>query len=232
MKKLGLTWCCFSGLLLSAQITEISDKPLDVAVYLVNLNNPKYDRIEGSPYLYPGFSPAKINGSKETKFVRFNAVDNNIEVRQSEAKVILLSKTDQYNIALLDGSAKEYQTLAYTDEKNEPESTFFELIHKGEDYNLYLKERIKLIRGVKQAQAYSDQKPDRFQKVEDHFYVSNFKSSSSELLLIPSKKKEFYRLFETRLNEMQKYIKKEKLSIDQVKDLIAILDHYWSIHKG
>lgn len=232
MKNLCLICFYLYGLPASAQITEISDKPLDVAIYLVNLNNPKYEKIEGSPYLNPGFSPAKINGSKETKFVRFNPVDNNIEIRQSEDKVIILSNSDQYNIILLDGSAKEYQTLLYIDDKNDSVSTFFELINKGGDYNLYLKERIKLIRGVKGAQGYSDSKPDRFLKVDDHFYVSHFGSFSKGLRLVPTKKKEFYKLFETHSNEMEKYIKKEKLAIDQVNDLMAILDHYESIHKG
>lgn len=51
-----------------------------------------------------------------TYFVRFNAVENNIEFRGENDVIMTLPKSDVYEIKLLDGSNKEYETHSFKDE--------------------------------------------------------------------------------------------------------------------
>ncbi len=225
--KLTVFAICLVTSMVFSQTQEIRDQPLDQVAYNVNSKNPKYESVEGSPYLNAAFLPAKINGSKQTKLVRFNAVDNAIEVMIDSTKVLTLKMSDSYTIKLLDGSNKEYQNLGYKNDEGKFDRSFFELVHSRNNYGLYLKERIKYIESVKNKNPYQEDSSAKFLKVRDVFYINNFLSLSPELIEIPKKKKQFINLFKDRSIEIQKFIKKEKLDNEDMNDLVKIFDYYF-----
>ena len=225
--KLALFVICLITSVGFSQTQEIRDQPLDQVAYLVNSKNPKYESVEGSPYLNVAFLPAKINGSKQTKLVRFNVVDNAIEVMIDSTKVLILKKSDSNTIKLLDGSNKEYQSLSYKNDAGSNDKSFFELVHSRNNYRLYLKERIKYIESVKNKSPYQEDSSAKFLKVRDVFYITNFLSSSPDLIEIPKKKKQFINLFKDRSLGIQKFIKKEKLDHEDMNDLVEIFDYYF-----
>ncbi len=225
--KLTVFVICLITSVVFSQTQEIRDQPLDQVAYLVNSKNPKYASVEGSPYLNVAFSPAKINGSKQTKLVRFNAVDNAIEVKIDSTKILTLKKSESYTIKLLDPSSKEYQTHTFKNDEGRNDNSFFELVHSRNNYRLYLKERIKYIEPVKNKNPYQEDSSAKFLKVRDVFYINNFLSLSPELIEIPKKKKQFINLFKDRSSGIQKFIKKEKLDNEDLNDIVKIFDYYF-----
>ncbi len=229
MCKLILFILCFSTLPLSAQVQEVSNATLDRVGDFVRFNNPKYDNTEGSPYLNGVFTPAKINDSKETKFVRFNVVENRIEVKVDESRALRLVYSDFYQIKLLNGSDKIYETHSYLNDKGDPEITFFELIHEDGKFRLFLKERIKYIhKPDTKKTGYNEEKSAKFLKVRDVYYLENMVKPSKNLVAIPRKKKNLSILFNDRTKSMEKFIKDGKLGLDEKNHLIAIFNFYFS----
>lgn len=117
--------------------------------YPANMYKTKYDTPEGTPYLYEGFKPAKINDIQETQLVRFNAVEGNVEVVISDTKVVVLDNSKLYNISLLEDSGKVYSTLKYADARGNESYSFFELLDSTVYYKIYLKERKSFIKRLK-----------------------------------------------------------------------------------
>jgi hypothetical protein len=226
MKKIVQIYHILFVTLLCAQIQNVSGDIMDTSAYLESLTNPIYDKIEGSPYLQETFIPARINGGEETKFVRFNAFDNAIEINLGNGQMMILDKRTTYLIDVLDGSNRIYQTLSYRNDEDEIGMGFFERIHLDGKFALYLKERVKLVRGVKDQQAYGGEKPDEFLKVNDIYFISNFRSKTPDLLEVPRKRKDFFRFFPNREKEIVKFVKQEKLDVNLPQDIVTIFEYF------
>jgi len=194
--------------------------------YDANLYGNNYNSIEGSPYLDSEFKPAKINEISETKFVRFNAFEGKIEVKEKSG-VIVLSDSDSYVITLQDGSNKIYETRNYEDEFGNSQVSFFELLKDHKNYRLYLKQDITLTKAVK-AEGYAKAEPAKFKGPLDTFYVLDFIGNSQKLLPIPYRMKSFLTIFPQKHKALKSFIKEHKLKTRNAEDLIKIFDYYFS----
>ncbi len=194
--------------------------------YDANLYKTKCQTTTGSPYLSEDFIPAKINDITKTKLVRFDAVSGNLEVLLSEGKVVALDNNTPYRISLLDGSNRLYKTLKFMDAKNQIKASFFEVLDSTKHFQLYLKENKKFFKKVK-AQGYADEKPAQFKKTRNGYYVTDFVNQSGKLLLIPQKMKTFPAFFGKVEKSIKKFIKDNKLKIDNQKDLSRIFQFYF-----
>lgn len=194
--------------------------------YPSNMYKTKYNAPEGSPYLYEGFKAAKINAIKESQLVRFDAVEGNVEVMINETKVVVLDNSKPYNITLLDDSGKVYSTLKYTDLKGNEKASFFELLDSTSNYKIYLKEKKRFFKKVK-AQGYADEEPAKFKKVGSEFYIKDAKNRSDRLMLIPQKMSSFTAFFQDDAKSIKKFIKENKLKIDNPDDLVKIFNYYY-----
>ncbi|MGB5378031.1 hypothetical protein [Muriicola sp.] len=222
-KKLLLILLAFAQLGVFSQ--QLRNKYGDV-YYDANLYDNNYESIEGSPYLDPEFKPAKINELNETKFVRFNAFEGKIEVKEKNG-VIVLSDSDSYVISLQDGSNKIYETRTFKDESGNSQVSFFELLKEQPHYKLYLKESITLTKEVK-AQGYAKAEPAKFKRAVDTFYVSDFMDNSRELLIIPYRMKGLLAMFPQKQKVLKSFTKEHKLKTRNAEDLIKIFDYYFS----
>lgn len=213
-----------------SQALEGFNQAMEDDINVINASMNQYVAMEGSPYLNNKFLPAKFGDSQETKLVRFNVVENVIEVMVNEAKVLKLRQSEPYNIQMIDGSKKKYETHTFLNEKDNLDWTFFELIHSNTHFNLYLKERIKFIEGKKNA-GYEEDTPSKFLKVDDIYYLTNFKKEGGELVALPRKKKKFVSFFGKKSKLVQNYMKSEDIDFRSASGLGKILELYFSEHK-
>ncbi len=84
-KKIALLLSLLS-LSLSGQIHQDRNGDIDELVFYISTVNTEYDKAEGSRYLNATFVPARINGLTETQFIRFNVVENTIELKKNDGK--------------------------------------------------------------------------------------------------------------------------------------------------
>lgn len=226
MKAILFACLILISLNVSAQIVSVRDNTIDVeTLFLGEVNKNEYNSADGSPYISNTFVPAKINDLKKTQFIRFNVVDQIVEVKTKENKAVMLDLTHDYQIKMLDGSNKQYATATYY-LKGKSRKSFFEIVKQTESYILYKQERRKFIKEQK-AEGYQDKTPARFVDVNPMYFVSDFKKESGHLLELPAKKKKFTSFFGSRSKAMGQFIKKEKLNSTKEEDLIAIFDFYF-----
>lgn len=228
MKKISLTlFLVLIGSCVFAQIQQLNNGTLNELVFFVGTNNKKYDEdSEGSRYLNESFLPARINDIKETQLVRFNVVENAIEIKDSNGKVLTLSNSYEYSIKFLDGSKKVYETHAFLNENSTTSISFFEKIHATEKFALFLKERIIYIPGKKSTSSYEQDISGKFKKGRTLFYITDLASQSTALLEVPKKRKNLSRLFKKQTKTLEMHMKKKALKLDRKEDLIKIVNFY------
>ncbi|RKN81070.1 hypothetical protein [Ulvibacterium marinum] len=212
-------------------VAQIDSGSNQVDMELASFVNPRpeYDNSEGSRYLFEDFTPAKINDSQKTHLVRFDVVENTIEIQKSETKIISLPKDQEYTIELLNGSNKIYRTLSYNDKKGDLKITFFEEIKKTHHYTLYSKEQIFYVPPKETKVHYEESKYGKFIEGRTKYYFVEHSPESSRLIEIPKKKKTLINLFGKYSSPMAQFIKKEKIKIEEEEDAFKILDHYFKL---
>ncbi|AXT20069.1 hypothetical protein D7030_02815 [Flavobacteriaceae bacterium AU392] len=184
--------------------------------------NKSYDLPEeaiGTPYVDNEFSFAKINKSKEFYLVRYNAYQDVMEVKKNEkTKIITLDNNKDYVISLND---KEYITRTFAS----GERGIVHIIWDDIDHALFQKENVKLTPATKAKTSYHTSIKAKYSEISNEYYMD---FGNKSLIKVPKNKKKFYALFSNSAKNVQQFVKKEKLKIDNKEDLIKIVKYYFS----
>lgn len=225
-----LTLCIYSTIMYGqANVTVRQNGPNTELYFNTTVKAPTYDEVIGSPYLYDEFVPAKVNEIEMTHFIRFNVFDNNIEFKGDNGIVYSMIKPNDYNIKLMDGSNKVYETHDFDDGKKEGGNTFFERIFTNGKFGIYLKEMIDYTPVKLAKNSFEANRPAKFKKTNGTYYFIDFDADADVLIKLPNKEKHFLKLFNGHATDVKNFIKKEGLYIEKEKDLIHILDYYFTL---
>ncbi len=228
MRKIKYTFFCLlfcAPLFIIAQeVLEIKGNILEIGIF-TDIKNSKYKEIAGTPYENIDFIPARINEIKKAQFIRINIVDQIVEVKTKHDKVIMLDLKYDFKIQLLDGSNKIYHTATFIDSGSRVKS-FFEVIKQTERYTLYKQERKKYFRAQKEG-SYQKKLPARFEDQEPVYFISDYKKASKSVIIIPKKRKKFMSFFGKSGQQINEYMKRNKLSRKDAGDLIQIFDFFF-----
>ena len=205
---------------------QLRNEEFGTVYYEPNFYKTKYKAPEGSPYLNEVFTAARINDRDETHFVRFDAVEGVVEIQMTQDRVIVLDNSIPYTITLLNGNDQVYETHEYINPKGDKVSTFLRVVHRSENYTLFVRENKKYFKEVK-AQGYAAAEPAVFKKTQDQFYIMDKRKTSGSVVPLPGNSKGFREFFENDAGRIKSYIKTNKLSISQSEDLVAIFDYYF-----
>lgn len=227
MKKIFIPLVLFVVIHGYSQINQQYNDSFNELAFFVETNNSVFDNAQGSRYLKEEFAPAKINDLEKVYPVRFNVVMNTIEVKRPDGTVLSLDKSTKHVVRLLDGSYKVYEDNFYIDDNGNKRRTFFEKIHKGDGYELFIKENIKFFPKKPSKSSYEPEVPAKFLKQKDKYYVKNLNSDSETLIKVPAKKKLFLKLFDENSDSFKSFYKKSKLKLDNKNDIIKIMDVYF-----
>lgn len=189
-----------------------------------NMYMQTYGVQDGSPYLNVEFVPARINEKEKTNLVRFNAYEGKVEVLIEANKAIELSQKEPFKIELLDGTNKKFITTKYRNPKGKVAHSFFQVLHEGEGYTLYFKERVNYFKESK-AQGYKSAKPARFEEVRAHFYLGTKSGIDEVLTYLPSKSNKLAKVFSKKNGAtIKSFVKKENSNLYSKEGLIQVLD--------
>ncbi|AXT20068.1 hypothetical protein D7030_02810 [Flavobacteriaceae bacterium AU392] len=173
----------------------------------------------GTPYVNEEFSFAKINNSKELYLVRYNAHQDVMEVKKGEnTEIIVLDNEKNYVISM---NGKEYITTAF----DNGERGIAHIVWEDTDHALFQKENVKFSPATKAKTSYEASTKAKYSEITNSYYVD---FGNGSLVQVPKKKKKFYALFSDNTKNVQQFVKKEKLKIDNKEDLIKILNFYFS----
>lgn len=206
---------------IQAQNTGISSGQRRINVDFVSVR--PIEKAEGSPFISENFLPAKINNSKESYAVRYNAAQDEMQIKGENSETLLLDKNKEYIVKLSDGSNKLYQTVSYADGTRGYAISIWTDANKN---GLFIKEKIKFSPEKAPKSSYDQGSPAKYSRVKDAFYMRN--GENSALSQLSSNKKKFYAAFKGKEKEVQGFVKKEKLKINKKEDLMKIMLFYFS----
>jgi hypothetical protein len=176
---------------------------------------------DGSPYIDENFAAARITQYKDKIFsARYNAYNNQMEVKIEDDKVIALDKNGDFEVIFI-ANDKIYRTVNYFTEENTSKKAFLVVLSDNAKYTLFKKERIKFYDKVEAASSYEKAKPAKFQREDDVYYIKK----DGKTVYLPQKKKDFLKSFPKQENELKSYLKKEKLNPKNEDELITIVEY-------
>ena len=183
-------------------------------------NTKAYDDIKGSPFINDEFKKANISLEPDLLFyIKYNAFVDQMEVMGKNKTSFALNKSIDNVIVNFLEDKKTYQVFSHL-ENDVATNRFFNVLNPNAKTLLLKKEEITLKEKQPAKTTYEKDKPARFAKSPDSYYIKYpNKLTATEL---PSNKKEFAKKFPNIENKILEYIKSEKIKLSKEADLINL----------
>jgi len=178
---------------------------------------------EGSPYINREFEPAKISVLEDIVcYVRYNAVNEEIEVQGTNEKAYALNKYRKDIKVEFISPKKIYQNFIYLNENGEKSFAYFvHISNSNSNIKLLKKENIKFFKERVAITTYDTPKPAKFERLEDKYFI---KINDQNVILLPKNKKKLAELFPDHEKEVLSFIKKERLKLNKEEDLTKLFN--------
>ncbi len=178
----------------------------------------RYINVKGAPYLTDFFVPATIYPDDDLFFVKYNAVDDEIEVKLSATKTIILDNSFKKYTIVFKESKETFVTLN-EEGKNNP--SYFIEVNKTDNVSLYKRKTKNFIQATKATDNYSKDKPARFSELEEVFYIQL--TPDGPVKEVSKKKKTFLKMFQNNQNDVKNFIGKNKIKLNKEEDLVKLI---------
>lgn len=219
--KYGLSllfWVCALGIVMAQDVTpKVIGQINDNLMAQKNRGEKYYSLtgVEGSPYMQDSFVPATLYPDNKPYLVRYNAVDDEIEVQLAPGKVLALDNARRDYQVVLKDTALTYVTL-HAD--GVPMPGFFISVWKKDNVALFKKQRKKFFEGRLATDNFSKNTPARFSHPEDIFYVRL--EEGGPLVELPTKKNSFADLWGKDATEIKKFLSKNHIDLREETDVV------------
>lgn len=164
----------------------------------------------GSQYYIENFSAARIDGSNEISSVRYNAYNDELEVKVGEEIKILQPKENQV-ITLTNGKAA-YEYVQYVNEDKNTNQNYLVIVSNQPKVKIYKKEKITLEPEKQPTGGYQKYKAPAYKKEDAEYYI---KMNDGQATWFKNKSKDVARLVPGKENEIKEYIKKNKIDVSE-----------------
>ena len=194
----------------------------------LGLTENEYKNLKGSPYANKEFLLSKIYKGKELVFdeiyLRYNAFSDEIEIRNSEENGKIsygaLIKNSNDLIKIFN---KVYVFVLL--ENSNTKGKYYEILSEQKLFDLYKKTTIKFHQPVAAKTSYDKDKPAEFKHTHTYYLVDK-KGGFNEL---PSNKNKLLNELSKENKEVKDFAKKNKLDLEEGKDLIRLVSYYNSM---
>lgn len=201
----------------SQQLMNILDPSGTSSLERSRLENKKKN-IAGSPFDEEKYMPAKISGVNETAMVRYNAYSDQIEV-EVEDKSYFLPKKDEYNIITFIGTDKIISLKSYIDSKGINTYGYLFEIASNPNSKVFVKKQVVLTPEKEPISSYDSYVPAKYNKAIDEYYFEH----KGQIKLMAKSKKDLINMFPNKKTEIQSYLKENKVSFKDEKDIIKLV---------
>jgi hypothetical protein len=180
------------------------------------VNNERYEKVQGFPYVTQTFMLGYIGISKQNLLFRYNNEADNIEVKFDEEKVYILTKEEKFGSVLI--GQNNYVLLNYTNLNGE--SVYGYLIEKNKGaVSLMKRERIIIKKEKKVETSYDTYEPPKFVRGNDEYYL---KLKDNSIVPFPKNKKGVLDLFPTQKQAIEDFIKANKTSFSTESSMMQL----------
>ncbi|MFP2997062.1 hypothetical protein ABN763_14190 [Spongiivirga sp. MCCC 1A20706] len=187
-------------------------------VEFITLRPSNKDGVKGTPYIHSDFLPASIQGFKGSYLVRYNASEEQMEVKVGAGvKVVPVSNVKSVKIK---STGETYIPMgeAYG-------NAFGRVVWESADGNMLLaRDVIGFQEEQKAKNGYGNDKPAKFLKSRSSYYL---KTKGELVQKLPEKKKRFFNVFSDKKDDIAQLVKKRKFKLDDENDLKQIVAYYY-----
>lgn len=168
-------------------------------------------------YLTESYDSGYVDDFKELASLRYNIYEDEMEFVKGET-IYFLKKEIGRRVQFSNLTTDLYKVYELNDK-----AQFF-LVHMEGKNSLLAKQSIKFIEAKKSRSTYANSsKLANFKRKKDKLYLVK---NDSDLIEIPTKKKKFYSIFDSKANSIKAYMEENKLGHKKVKDLKKIITYY------
>ncbi|WP_299884586.1 hypothetical protein [uncultured Lacinutrix sp.] len=214
------------GLILALPVTNVSGQQISAQVLestiLVNKasTNNSRNNVKGSPYLNDTFTAATIKPLNKTYLVRYNAVDDEMEVQQNSKLLILNNNVKDY-VIIYNNTGK---TLKVFENFKNKKNGFYVVLKETPNISLYRKDKKVYVKGKQSSHASLPDSPNEYKSSDSKYYIK-INSLGESVRNIPKNKKKFAALFpKDSQKEIITMLKKNKIKLSRENDLIKLMD--------
>lgn len=180
-------------------------------------NNPG-ENISGSPFTTDDFVLGTVIGYKTNFLLRYDTFNDQMLVKRKDGNIVIINKEAGTKVTFDDGT--KYAVFDYTFDGTS-KNGYLEVLLENSAISLLKKEVIKFVPAQKPASGYDRPKPPMFKKSRDQYFVLNKKG---EINLV-GKKKDILILFPDIKNDIESFIRSNKIKLTKEKDLIKLVEH-------
>ena len=180
------------------------------------VNNP-YAKFKGSPFLTADFNSGQIklnNGKTYEGLLRYDIYTDQIEFKTADDNIYAVENPEVLGKITINS----LQFISFSEIEGSSLSGIYEVLADGE-YLLIEKHKVELKDPVA-AKPYVEAKPASFSTRKSKFFILNLEGEFIEI----NNKKDLLTLNTQKSNEVEKFIKKNKIKISKKKDLIKFVD--------
>lgn len=183
--------------------------------------------IEGSPYLEKEFVSGFIYNDSQKQYygfqLRYNVYNDEIEIHNIEDNsVSALLKNPDYSCTMHN---RHFKYIQFNTTNAIGADGYFIELNKGK-MKLLMKYNCKYSSGKPSLNSIVESIPPSF-KISKKYYVQE----DDSIILLPTRKKKILELFDNYDNEVDSYIKKNKLNVKEERDITRIISYYNSIQE-
>jgi hypothetical protein len=180
--------------------------------------------VKGSPYENKNFQLGKAvnseTGNPQNYYLRYNVYNDVFELKKgkNDTKTGGLIKSENIYVSI---NNREYHYKKYLDSHSNTKEGYFILLKKGNKSSLYLKKTKDFKDKVMPKDSFEKEKPAAFIDNNPAYYLQK----GDVLVSISSRKKKFLEQYPDISKKLGKYIKSEKISLKNEKDVIKLFTY-------
>lgn len=178
------------------------------------VNLPK--ETKGSQYFQEKFMYAFVDGMEKPHKMRYNAFFDEMEF-EMDGVTYDLDKS-QYKSVNFDDLNKKYVIVDYLDGNKMKMGYLIELVGSSK-YSLYKREKMEFIEAKKSGTGFGIDSPPQYKPKKEEYFM---KTSDGSIVSVPSSKGKMADLFGGDAKSASKFIKENKVSLSNEKDLKAL----------
>jgi hypothetical protein len=175
--------------------------------------------LEKKKYLSYTYDLASVDNYDTKAYVRYNIFDDQMEFVKDES-IYYLAKEVGRQVKFI--NTKD----VYRVYEMKGELHFFKMYVSGEN-SLIAKQKIRYIDAKVATSGYDRARPANYKRLKDDIYLA--KGNKELVELSGKKKKEFYKAFGDKEDQIKTYMKENKLGYKNVDDLEKIVTYYNSL---
>lgn len=177
--------------------------------------------IDGSPYMNDEFIKGAIYTTSKTKYsdipLRYNIYNDEIEFQTPDNSVAALGSPEIVEKVTFGDYTMEYIPF---DLARKVKRGFFKVVLKG-NASLYARPEIQFVQ-AKEPAPYQDAVPAKFLQKGDRYYIR----IGLEAAAVTGNKKDVLALFPNHSDQLEAFIKKDKINVKKEDDLKKLVEYY------